>query len=112
MTGPDVITVLVALGALFVSLRGNRRNDFDSLRDELRKQRDAFQADVIRLESRVTGLEASVSSLTRWRQIAVGYIHELVAALKAANRRVPQPPPELDLTIDAEIAANDEGGVS
>lgn len=108
MTAADVLPILVALGALFVSLRGNKRADFDSLRDELRKQRDELRADVVRLESRVTGLEASVSSLTRWRQIAVGYIHELVAALKAANRRVPQPPPELDLTIDAEIAANEE----
>lgn len=107
MTPIDLAPIVLALGALGVALRGNRRSDFDSLRDELRKQLDAAALKVRRLEERVAGLEQAAESLeqqvahlTTWRSVAVYYIHKLQTALRAAGVPVPDAPAALDLTND------------
>ena len=103
--------MIAALGALVVSFRGIRRNDFDSLRDELRKQLGASSHRVTQLEVRVadledmlegayqkiTRLEQVVNQLTTWRRVAVAYIHTLQQALRAAGVPVPDAPVGLDL---------------
>jgi len=105
LTGPELGTLglgaIAALVSLLAYKRSNRRDDFDSLRDEQRKQyedmKTELKADIAELAAKVERLKAEVDALKIWRTLAVRYIATLRKAIVGLGGHPPEPPNGLDL---------------
>lgn len=108
---------LAGFAAVVVAWRGNKRADFDSLRDELRKQLDVAKTEAkeakaettrIReegerrfreLEARTDQLEQREFTLRQRLHLAYDYIRILVGTIARTDQPIPSPPAGLDIDL-------------
>mgnify|MGYP003440009831 FL=1 len=128
MNPTDLVPWIGAIAAAIFAWRGNKRSDFDSLRDELRKQRDEAlakaraaaddaaaareeaqrirtdgEAKFAEVDKRINDLEERELTLRARLHLAYDYIRVLVATIGRTPEAIPAPPAGLDIALAVRV---------